>query len=79
MAQWLKIPLQFKRHWRPGLDPLVWKIPWIRKRQSSQLFLPGESHGQGNLAGYRPWVCKESDMTERPEGVKEMWETAEEI
>ena len=26
--------------------------------------LPGESHGQGSLAGYRPWGHKESDMTE---------------
>ena len=26
---------------------------------------PGESHGQRSLAGYSPWGCKESDMTER--------------
>ena len=25
----------------------------------------GESHGQRSLAGYSPWGCKESDMTER--------------
>ena len=25
--------------------------------------LPGESHGQGSLAGYSPYGCKESDMT----------------
>ena len=30
------------------------------------LFLPGESHGQRSLAGYSPWGCKESDMTEQP-------------
>ena len=30
-----------------------------------KVFLPGESHGQRTLAGYRPWGCKESDMTER--------------
>ena len=28
-------------------------------------FLPGESHGQRNLAGYSSWGCKELDMTER--------------
>ena len=26
--------------------------------------LPGESHGQGSLAGYSPWGCKESDTTD---------------
>ena len=30
-------------------------------------FLPGESHGQRNLAGYDPWGRKESDMTEATE------------
>ena len=28
------------------------------------VFLPGESHGQRNLAGYSPWGRKESDTTE---------------
>ena len=28
------------------------------------VFLPGESHGQKNLAGYSPYGHKESDMTE---------------
>ena len=28
--------------------------------------LPGKSHGQRSLVGYRlPWGCKESDITER--------------
>ena len=26
--------------------------------------LPGESHRQRSLAGYSPWGCRESDMTE---------------
>ena len=26
------------------------------------LFMPGEFHGQRNLAGYSAWGCKESDM-----------------
>ena len=29
------------------------------------MFLPGESHGQRNLAGYSPWGHKESDTTEQ--------------
>ena len=29
------------------------------------MFLPGKSHGQRYLVGYRPWGCKELDMTEQ--------------
>ena len=29
------------------------------------VFLPGESHGQRSLAGYRPWGRKDSDTTKR--------------
>jgi len=45
----------------PGLE----RIPWRRAWQPSPVFLPGESYGQRNLAGYSPWVYKESDTTER--------------
>ena len=31
------------------------------------VFLPGESPGQRNLAGYSPRGCEESDMTEATE------------
>jgi len=44
-------------------DPQVGKIPWRRAWQPTPVFLPGESHGQGSLAGYSPWGCKESDTT----------------
>ena len=40
------------------------KIAWRRKWQSTPVFLPGKSHGQGSLVGYSPWGCKESDTTE---------------
>ena len=30
----------------------------------TSVFLPGESHGQRNLAGYMPLGCKDSDTTE---------------
>ena len=43
----------------PGL------IPWRRKWQPTPLFLPGEFHGQGSLAGCSPWGLKESDTTEQ--------------
>ena len=44
----------------PGLE----RFPWRRRWQLIPVFLPGKSHGQRSLAGYSPWLCKESDMTE---------------
>ena len=41
------------------------KILWRRKWPVTPVFLLGKSHGQRNLVGYSPWVCKESDMTEQ--------------
>ena len=64
MAQWAKIHLQCRRH---GFDPWVRKIPWRRKWQPTQEFLPGKSHGQWNLEGYSPQGCKEFDMNEATE------------
>ena len=45
---------QCKRHKRHRFDPWVGKIPWRRAGQPTPIFLPGESHGQSNLAGYSP-------------------------
>ena len=45
--------------------PQVRKISWRRKWQPILLFLPGKSLGQRSLVGYRPWIQKEPDMTER--------------
>ena len=39
--------------------------PWRRKWPPTPVFLPGEFHGQRNLAGYSPWGGKESDTTEQ--------------
>ena len=47
-----------------GLIPLVGKIPWRRKWQPTEVFLPGKSQGQSSLVCYSPWVCKESDTTQ---------------
>ena len=39
-------------HKRCRFYPWVRKIPWRRARQSTPVFLPGESHGQSNPMGY---------------------------
>ena len=36
-----------------------------RAWQPTPIFLPGECHGQGSLAGYSPWNHKESDTAEQ--------------
>ena len=47
-------------------DPLEeGHLPW----QPTPVFLPGESHGQRSLVGYRPWSCK-SDTTEVTQHMK---------
>ena len=45
-----------------GFDPWVGKMPWRKKWQTTPVFLPGESHGQRNLAGYSPQGSNELDM-----------------
>ena len=47
---------------RPGFNSWVRKIPWRRAWQPTPGFLPGESHGQRNLAGYSPWEPKELEQ-----------------
>ena len=55
---------QCKRHKARRFDPWVRKIPWRSECLYTLIFLSGEFRGQRNLAGYRPWGPKESDMTE---------------
>ena len=50
---------------RPGFDPWFGKISWRKKWQLTPVFLPGKSHEQRSLVGYRPWGRKELDTTER--------------
>ena len=45
-----------------GFDPWLGKIPWRRAWQRTPVFLPGESHGQRSLGGYKG--LKELDTTE---------------
>ena len=40
------------------------RFPRRRKWQPTPAVLPGRSHEQGSLAGYRPCDHKKSDMTE---------------
>ena len=49
--------------WETWVNCLVGKMPWKRPRKPTPVFLPGESHGQRSLEGYRPWCPKESDTT----------------
>ena len=53
----------------PGLIPELGRFPGKRKGYPLQysVFLPGELHEQGNLAGCSPWGHKESDTTEATE------------
>ena len=48
----------------PGFSLWVGKIPWRREQLPTPVFLSGKSHGQRSLAGYSPWGCKESNVTE---------------
>ena len=49
---------------RPRFDPWVGKILWRRKWQPTPVLLPGKSHAQRIVVGYRPLGRKESDTTE---------------
>ena len=44
---------------------MIFMSMYGRKWQPTPIVLPGEFHGQRNLAGYSPWGLKESDMTQR--------------
>ena len=57
-----------------GFSPWVGKIPWRRAWQPTPVFLPGESHEQRTLAGFSPWVCKESDTSEATEHTQTQWD-----
>ena len=43
----------------PRFNLWIGKIPWRREWLPTQVFLPGEFHGQRSVAGYSPWGCKE--------------------
>ena len=47
-----------------GSTPELGRSPGGGPWQPTPVFLPGESQGQRNLAGYSPWGHKESDTTD---------------
>ena len=47
------------------VQPLGWEDPLEKEWLPTPVFLPGEFHGQRNLAGYSPLGRKESDTTEQ--------------
>ena len=49
---------QSRRHKKCRLNPCVRKIPWMRSRQLTPVFLSGESQGQRSLAGCCPGVTQ---------------------
>ena len=61
VAQLTKNPPAMQKTW---VRSLGWKILWRREPLPTPVFLPGEFHGQKNLAGSSTWGCEESDMTE---------------
>ena len=46
------------------VQSLGWEDPWRREWLPTPVFMPGESHGQGNQPGCSPWDHKESSTTE---------------
>ena len=46
------------------LIPVSGRSPGVGNGSPTPVVLPGKSHGQKGLLGYRPWGHKESDMTE---------------
>ena len=50
--------LKYRNHRKCRFEPWVRKMPWRRKWQTALVFLPRESLGQRNLAGYSHRVAK---------------------
>jgi len=55
---------QYRRRKRHGLIPGSGRPPGGGHGNPIPVFLPGESHGQSSLSGYRPQGRKESVTTE---------------
>ena len=46
------------------VQSLGWEDPLEEAMATNSSVLAGKSDGQGSLAGYGPWGCKELDSTE---------------
>ena len=51
--------------WKTRVQSLGWEDLLEKGMATHPIFLHGEFHGQRSLAGYSPWGCKKSDMTEQ--------------
>ena len=51
--------------WETWVQALDWEDSLKKEMQPTPVFLPGELHGQRNLAGYSPRGHKESDSTKQ--------------
>ena len=60
--------------WENGVRSLGWEDP-LEKEMAIHVFLPGEFHGQGSLAGYSPLGRKELDTTEHKDNGKKIQPT----
>jgi len=54
-----------QKPWKPGdSGTIIIKCEEKSPMATHSSILAWRIHGQRNLAGYRPWSCKESDTTE---------------
>ena len=60
----VKDPLAMQQVQEMGVNPWLGKILEEAIATHTTVCLPGKFHSQRSLAGYSPWVCKESDMTQ---------------
>ena len=61
MAQMLKNLPVLRKTW---VRSLGWEDP-LEKGMATQVFLPGEFHGEKSLVGYSPWGWEEYDTPEQ--------------
>ena len=52
VTQWVKNLTSMQATEEMQVPPLGWEVPLEEAWQPTSVFLPGESHGQMNLAGY---------------------------
>ena len=60
VARWQRIHLQMQAMQAHGFDPCIRKLPCRREWQSTPVFLPGKTHRQRSLAGYKVHGATES-------------------
>ena len=66
-----------KKSWTRLSDFTFTFMHWRRKWQTTPVFLPGESQGQGNLVGCHLWGLTESDTTEAIAAATTKWVISE--